>query len=124
MSVPDGWLTTAAAGKRLGVSPGVITNWIRVGRQRGDRQEDRWRVDPTSVDDELERRARASWWRKVDLPERKAHDLQAAATRRLMTAASAWRRDPSNAQLTEALITAVDDREALIMRSKKASEGT
>jgi len=43
-TAPDDWLTTAAAGKRLGVAPGVVTRWIRVGRLRGRREQDRWRV--------------------------------------------------------------------------------
>ncbi len=28
VSVPEEWLTTAVAGKRLGVNPGVVTRWI------------------------------------------------------------------------------------------------
>jgi len=91
------------------------------GRLRGRREQDRWRVDPTSVDEELPRPSRASWWRRVDLPERKAEDLQGSATKRLIKAAGAWRRDPSSAQLAEELITAIDEREALTIRAKRAT---
>jgi len=80
--------------------------------------------DPTSVDEELQRVSRASWCRRLDLPERKAEDIQAAATKRLIKAASAWRRDPSSTQRAQELITAIDEREALIMRSKKPRGGT
>ncbi len=122
MSVPGEWLTTAAAGKRLGVSPGVVTRWIAVGRLHGRRYGGRWRVDPASVEQELHRLSRASWWRRVDLPEAKAQKLQAAATRRLVLAASAWRQNPADPHLTQALIAAIDERDALYMRAKKHTD--
>jgi len=35
------WLTTAEAGKRLGVDPTVVIKWVKVGGLRGRRDEDR-----------------------------------------------------------------------------------
>ena len=44
--VQPNWLTTAQAGRRLGVDPTVVIKWVKVGRLRGRRDTDRWRVDP------------------------------------------------------------------------------
>lgn len=123
MSAPEDWLTTEAAGKRLGVASGVIANWVRLGRLRGRKDGDRWLVDPSSVDEELARVSRASWWRRVDLPERQAQQVQAVATKRLLKAATDWRADPRNPALEAALIEAVDERQNLIIRAKKPAGG-
>jgi len=96
----------------------VVIKWVRVGRLRGRRDEDRWRIDPGSVEEELRRISRASWWRRVDMPMERAEGLQQAATKRLVKAATAWRRDPTDPELTAALIAAVDDRAAYTMRTR------
>jgi hypothetical protein len=114
------WLTTAQAGKRLGVDPKVVIKWVRVGRLRGRRDEDRWRVDPASVEEERRRITRASWWRRVDMPQGRAEGLQQAATKRLVKAATLWRQDPTSPELTAALIAAVDDRAAYTMQTRPA----
>jgi predicted site-specific integrase-resolvase len=58
--VQPNWLTTAQAGRRLGVDPTVVIKWVKVGRLRGRRDADRWRVDPASVEEESKRISRAS----------------------------------------------------------------
>src|SRR5690349_24245599 len=75
-SSEPGWLTTAQAGKRLGVGPWVVVKWIRVGRLKGHREKDRWRVDSASVEEEVQRVARAGWWRRVDMPPGRAEGIQ------------------------------------------------
>lgn len=110
------WLTTAQAGKRLGVAPNVVVNWVRVGRLAGRREQDRWRVDPDSVTAEQTKLARASWWRRADLPLGQAEGLRQAATKRLLRAAVAWRGNPSDPHLTSALIAAIDERQMLTIR--------
>jgi len=110
--VEPNWLTTAQAGRRLGVDPTVVIKWVKVGRLRGRRHEDRWRIDPASVEEELNRISRASWWRRVDMPKGRAEGLQQAATKKLVTAATRWRRDPDHPELTAALIAAIDERTA------------
>ena len=122
MAEPD-WLTTAQAGKRLGVDPTVVIKWVNVGRLTGRRDEDRWRVDPASVEAEVRRLSRASWWRRVDMPMGRAEGLQQAATKRLLKAATAWRRDPTDPELTAALIAAVDEREALTIQTTRTARG-
>jgi excisionase family DNA binding protein len=42
-------LSTAIAGKRLGVHPQTIRNWIREGRLRGYRVGHQLRVDPADL---------------------------------------------------------------------------
>lgn len=115
-------MTTAQAAKRLGVDPSVVIKWVRVGRLRGHRDEDRWRIDPTSVDEEMQRLSRASWWRRVDMPKGRAEGLQQAATKRLVKAATLWRQDPTNPQLTAALIAAVDDRATYAMQTTRSAD--
>ena len=122
MAEPD-WLTTAQAGKILGVGPTVVIKWVNVGRLTGRRDEDRWRVDPASVEEEALRLSRASWWRRVDMPMGRAEGLQQAATKRLVKAATAWRRDPTDPELTAALIAAIDEREALTIQTTRAARG-
>jgi len=117
--VEPNWLTTAQAGRRLGVDPTVVIKWVKVGRLRGRRDEDRWRIDPASVEEELKRISRASWWRRVDMPKGRAEGLQQAATKRLVTAATLWRRDPDNPELTAALIAAIDEPMAHSMRTTR-----
>jgi hypothetical protein len=118
----DNWLTTAAAGKRLGVAPKVVVQWVQAGRLNGRRDNDRWRVEPASVEDERQRLSRASWWRRVDMRPGRAESLQQSATKRLMKAASAWRRNPDDPQLTDALIAAIDERESLSIRAGREVE--
>ncbi len=110
------WLTTAQAGQRLGVAPNVVVKWVRVGRLQARRDHDRWRVDPDSVTAEQARLARASWWRRVDMPLTHAEGLQQSATKRLLRAAAAWRDHPADPALTAALIAAVDERQTLTIR--------
>ena len=117
--VQPNWLTTAQAGRRLGVDPTVVIKWVKVGRLRGRRDEDRWRIDPASVEEELNRISRASWWRRVDMPKGRAEGLQQAATKRLVKAATRWRRDPDNPELTAALIAAIDERTAYSMQTTR-----
>ena len=116
------WLTTAQAGKLLGVGPSVVVKWIRVGRLKGRREQDRWRVDPASVEEEAQRVARAGWWRRVDMPLGRAEAIQQSATKRLLRAASSWRRAPGDPELTAALIAAIDERERLSMTAKRPTE--
>jgi excisionase family DNA binding protein len=121
--VSDGeWLTTAAAGKRLSVPPDTVVQWVKNGRLVGRRDGDRWRVDPASVDEEQQRVARASWWRRVDAPMGRARGEQQAATKRLIKAAFAWRADPTDPQLTAAMIEAVDERQARSVHSKRGGQ--
>jgi hypothetical protein len=83
------------------------------------RHEDRWRIDPGSVEEELKRISRASWWRRVDMPMGRAEGLPQAATKRLVTAATRWRRDPENPELTAALSAAIDERVADSMQTTR-----
>ena len=117
--VQPNWLTTAQAGRRLGVDPTVVIKWVKVGRLRGRRDEDRWRVDPASVAEELNRISRASWWRRVDMPKGRAEGLQQAATKKFVKVATRWRRDRDNPELTAALITAIDERMAYSMQTTR-----
>ena len=121
-SSEPGWLTTAQAGKRLGVGPWVVVKWIRVGRLNGRREKDRWRVDSASVEEEVQRVARAGWWRRVDMPPGRAEGIQQSATKRLLKAASSWRKAPDDPELTAALIAAIDERERLGMSAKRSTE--
>ena len=100
------------------MDPTVVIKWVNVGRLSGRRDEDRWRVDPASVEAEVRRLSRASWWRRVDMPMGRAEGVQQSATKRVLKAAAAWRRDPTDPELTAALIAAVDDRAAYTMRTR------
>ena len=51
------------------------------------------------------------------MPKGRAEGLQQAATKRLVTAATLWRRDPDNPELTAALIAAIDEPMAHSMRT-------
>ena len=53
------------------------------------------------------------------MPKGRAEGLQQAATKRLVTAATLWRRDPENPELTAALITAIDERMAHSMQTTR-----
>jgi len=46
------------------------------------------------------------------MPKGMAEGLQQAATKKLVKAATRWRRDPDNPELTAALIAAIDERTA------------
>jgi hypothetical protein len=118
----DNRLTTAATGKRLGVAPKVVVQWVQAGRINGRRDSDRWRVDPASVEDERQRLSRASWWRRVDMRPGRAEGVQQSATKRLLKAASAWRRHSKDPQLTDALIAAIGERESLSIRTKMGAK--
>ncbi len=54
------------------------------------------------------------------MPRGKAEGLQRSATMRLLKAASEWRADPGDPDLTAALIAAVDQRDALIFQPRRA----
>lgn len=43
------WLTTAQAGRRLGVAPETVARWCQSGRLRARRQGPRWMVCRESV---------------------------------------------------------------------------
>ena len=53
------------------------------------------------------------------MPKGRAEGLQQAATKRLVTAATLWRRDPDNPELTAALIAAIDEPMAHSMRTTR-----
>ena len=54
------------------------------------------------------------------MPMERAEGLQQAATKRLVKAATAWPRDPTDPELTAAFIAAVDDRAAYTMQTRPA----
>jgi hypothetical protein len=87
-----------------------VVHWIHTGRLCR-RDDDRWRVDPASVNEELKRLSRASWWRRVDVSIGYSQNEQQAATKRLLRAASAWRRNPTDPDLTlhDQRVVLVDD---------------
>jgi hypothetical protein len=53
------------------------------------------------------------------MPMGRAEGLQQAATKRLVTAATRWRRDPENPELTAALSAAIDERVADSMQTTR-----
>jgi len=57
------------------------------------------------------------------MPMGRAEGLQQSATKRVLKAAAAWRRDPTDPELTAALIAAIEEREALTIQTTRAARG-
>ncbi len=91
------WLTTGEAARLLGVSPERARQWAATGRLHGRLADDgTWCLDPTSVEQELRRIQRASWWRRDGLSRDQANEARRTSTRRLFEAAVAWRESPDD----------------------------
>ena len=56
------------------------------------------------------------------MPKGRAEGVQQAATKRLVKAATLWRQDPTNPELTAALIAAIDERTAYTMQTTRATD--
>lgn len=107
------WLTTGEATRLLGVTPERARQWAGSGRLLGRLADDgTWCLEPASVDQELGRIQRASWWRRDGLSRDQANEARRNYTRRLIEAAVAWRESPDDPDVIHALQAAIDDRRA------------
>ena len=57
------------------------------------------------------------------MPMGRAEGLQQAAAKRLLKAATAWHRDPTDPELTAALIAGIDEREAHTIQTTRTTRG-
>ena len=112
--------TVAQVARLLGLSPSGVRSRIRTGTLPAAREGTHIIIDADAVDNAAADAGRsATWWRKAtEASPDKASRRRGLATRALVGAATAWRDNPTNPALIEALQAAVDARNSLTVRTR------
>ena len=112
--------TVDETARRLGLSGSGVRSRIQAGTLPATRERGRFLVDADAVEVAAADAERsATWWRKTTNGSRsKAARQLSRSTVHLVAVATAWREDPTNIELIEALQAAVDARNALTVRTR------
>ena len=112
--------TVAQAARLLGLSASGVRSRIQTGTLAATREGTRLIIDAHAVDNAAADAGRsATWWRKAtQASPDKASRRRGLATRALVGAATAWRENPTDPELIQALQAAVDVRNSVTVRTR------
>lgn len=113
----DELLTTSQLAYLLRNTQGTVSRWARTGRIDGALvdEQGRWLIPRRAVEPILHRERRARSWQTQGLT--RPASSRSVATQQLVAAATRWREHPHDPNAVEALIRAVDERAALVIKT-------